>query len=337
MKTKILLNGFGRIGRVLTRILIENGFSGEIYVHNRTYNPNLMEYLLLRDSLYGQLNIPADSKQSKFGNSTVYYIQDAELKRVLRKSTKQFDFLIDTMPHTLLNYKKLINQGIVQKVVISHMFPKSDFTYVFGLNEREYNTRLHNIISLGICDVVALSPVLNFLHRTYGIKSGTILTIHPWLAYQNLLDNTSIGYMETQDYGLYRSAVDNLIPKSTTAIDANLYVLPDLRGKIDGFTIRVPTSSVTIGNLSLVLNRKITKDTVIKELKRFVMANKNICEINDLPLVSKDFQKSKFSFIIDSRFIKLLPENHIQLMLWYDNEWGYAHRIFDFIKLHSKH
>lgn len=167
---KILLNGFGRIGRAITRILIQEKFKGEIYISNRTHNPKLLLYLLQHDSLYGNLNEKIDKEKLKF-------ISNDDLQEIFEKKNQQFDFFIDTTPNINFRYQNLIDNNIVKKVVISHMSDQADFTCVFGMNEHMYDSQKNHIVSMGICDVVALSPILNFMNKIYGIEAGTILTI----------------------------------------------------------------------------------------------------------------------------------------------------------------
>lgn len=326
---KILINGFGRIGRAVTRQLISNKIHADLFVHDRVQNKDLLLYLLEYDSIYGRLK---ELNKTTY-KSRIHFLNDKDFLYLLNHNETSLDYLIDTTPKRYIDYH-LIKKGRVKKIILSHMSDKADFTFVFGVNESLYDSRKHHLISMGICDVVAMAPVLRFLNQNYKILSGNILTIHPWLSYQNLLDNTSLSYMTTLDYGLYRSAIDNLIPKTTTAISANLKVLPELKGKIDGFTFRVPTSSVTSANMSLIIDRQPTLEDLLYEFEKY-SKNLPIISINNKPLVSQDFQKSTSSCIIDTRFIKILPNNLIQLMLWYDNEWGYSARIIDFIKLNS--
>lgn len=328
---KILINGFGRIGRAVTRQLISSNIKADLFINSRTQDKRLLFYLLEYDSIYGRFK----ELEKVSIRSRIHFLNDDIVLQSQSKARISFDYLIDSSPKQSVDYSQLIKSGNFKKIILTHMSSVADFTFVFGVNEQNYDDKLHNIISMGICDVVAMAPILHFFDTNYKIQSGSILTIHPWLSYQNLLDNTSLGYMETLDYGLYRSAVGNLIPKTTTAVTANVVILPNLKGKIDGFTIRVPTSSVTSANISLVVKKQPKIKILMKELEKH-SKRISILAMNNKPLVSQDFQKSTYACVIDTRFLKILPHNLIQLMLWYDNEWGYSARIVDFVKLNSK-
>lgn len=328
---KIIINGFGRIGRAVTRQILSQKIHADLYIHDKIQNKNLLFYLLEYDSIYGRFQEVDKTATRK----RIHFLTNKTFSHLISDSKVTFDFLVDTSPKQYIDYKNLINKGTVKKIVISHLNNSADYLFVSGVNESFYNPQIHHIVSVGICDVVAIAPILKFFNEKYKIISCHILTIHPWLSYQNLLDNTSLDYMNSLDYGLYRSAVDNLIPKSTTAVTAILKVLPMLKGKLDGFAFRVPTATVTSANISLITDKKTSLNNLLIDLNKFSRTTP-VVSLNDKPLVSKDFQQSTYSCIIDTRFIKILPHNLTQIMLWYDNEWGYSARIVDFISINTK-
>lgn len=336
---KVGINGFGRIGRAIFRLISK--YDNIIITHINDINPSIqnLAYLLKYDSTYGKFTsrtIDTDENSIIFDNKRIN-VTNSEMLDHVEWDKSDVDVVIDSSGiisnHKLA--KNLISLG-VKKVIITHSTEIADKTIIFGVNEQDYKSKNDNVISSSICDTNAIAPVLNILNKFNNINCGNILTLHPWLGYQNLSDGPcrSFAYPSEiySNFSLGRASTEAMIPKTTSCVDATLHVMPELSGKLISMSYRVPTPIVSSAILNLKLDHKIDKDEfesiIIKMIER---QKQNIFSLNEDPLISKDFVKNDFSLIIDHRWTKIDGENNIRIVLWYDNEWGYSSRVVDLI------
>jgi glyceraldehyde 3-phosphate dehydrogenase len=343
MQIKVGINGFGRIGRVLTRILHHKKNFKIVAINEIDEDVKNLAYLLKYDSQYGRFNQKVLSAKNTITiNKNI--IKIFNFKRIHEVPWKQnsVDIVIDASGATS-NVKlagKIINSGI-KKIIITHSPDKNiDLTMIMGVNEKDYNYKKHNIISSSICDASALAPVINAIENFWGIESGFVTTLHSRLSYQNLLDGSvrsisSPGH-RWNDYSLGRNSIASLIPKKTTAIQAVCKTIPHLKDKLSGLSYRIPTAIVCGSDITI----KIKKNTDLKKVKNFFKLfekrNKKIFEYQTEQLVSIDHLKTTKSVILDSNYLDVVNGNLLKLIVWYDNEWGYANRVIDILDYISK-
>jgi glyceraldehyde 3-phosphate dehydrogenase len=257
---------------------------------------------------------------------------------------KGLDIIIDSsgVKSNVLLAQKLITKSEVKKIIITHSPDEVDFTMVLGGNELNYNSEMHHLISSSICDATAIVPVLKLINDKYGIETGYITTLHPWLNYQKLLDGPSSSWSVPgsiyHHYALGRSSIGNMIPKPTSALDATFKILPELEKKIGSFSYRTPTSIIGSADITLNLKSNLdSKDLIIDDFKRFESNQKlKIIKNSFDPLVSLDYLKSDYSVHIDHRWTEIVSSRLLKLVLWYDNEWGYTSKVIDQAKFISK-
>jgi glyceraldehyde 3-phosphate dehydrogenase len=219
-------------------------------------------------------------------------------------------------------------RGTVKKVIISAPADGPDATFVLGVNDKSYDPAKHNVVSNASCTTNCLAPVAKVLHETFGIHSGTMTTIHSYTNDQKLLD------LPHKDLRRARAAAINMIPSSTGAAKALHLVIPELKGKLDGYAMRVPTPNVSVVDLTVFVDKAATKETVNAALK--AAANgplKGILGYTEEELVSADFKGNSNSSIVDSEYTKVVGDKCVKVLAWYDNEWGYSCRCRDLIKL----
>jgi len=339
---KIGINGLGRIGRAIFRIL-QNEEEFEIVAIN-DIDPLIENhaYLLNYDSIYGSLTNKVkvnNQKDSLLSNrrETLFY-SESKIEKVPWYSNN-IDYVIDSsgIYTNVVGAHKLIQSGI-KKVIVTHT-PKDsiDQTIIIGANEKVYDPYKHHVISSSICDANACAPVLKTLSDQVGIIDGFITTLHPWLGYQNLLDGNLQSVISPghywKDFALGRASTESLIPKPTTLMPAINKALPDLNLNIEAMSFRIPTSIVSASDIVLTLKRRISENDLMEIFYNLSKKYPDVVLINEEPLVSIDFKGIKQSCVIDIRWIKLINEQKMKLVLWYDNEWSYSQRVVDLAKL----
>ena len=341
---KIGINGFGRIGRAITRIISDTDGITVSVINDIDKDVKNLSYLLKYDSIYGRFN-----KNINYKNNNKISINKKDInfysKKVIDEvpwSEHKLDLVIDSsgVENNVSNAKKILGNRLL-KVLITHSPDKHvDHTLILGVNEKNYDYKKHNIISTSICDASALGPILNQLEKKYGIKSGYITTLHPRLSYQNLLDGSLKSVSNPghswKSFSLGRDSISNLIPKKTTAVKAVTKCLKGLEGKISGMSFRVPTSIVCASDITIKLKSKTTKENLSNHFKKLSMTNKDIFGYQEEPLVSIDHLGTSKSVIVDANFIDVIDSNLIKMVIWYDNEWGYSNRVVDIAKLALK-
>lgn len=340
-KIKVGINGFGRIGRAIYRVNeLKKNF--EIVVIN-DINPDNhnIAYLLKYDTTYGRFEGKVDDDQNSIivdGNKIDIHHQEVISDVPWEKY--DVDIIIESsgVKNNLAHMGELKDK--VRNVVVTYSPDLVDQTIVLGTNEAELDPKNNFVISSSICDSVALSPIIKTLNKVSEIDHGYLITLHPWLSYQNLLDGPSKSWSQPGDvfshYALGRTSPMNLIPKSTSAVLAAGKLFPGLTKKLDSFSFRTPTNIVSSAVLIAHLEKVIKKDKLIK---MFETAEKNqkfdIFKNTTEPLTSIDYTGEPYSAIIDHRWTKV-NKGMIKLVYWYDNEWGYSSRVVDLVRLIGK-
>ena len=332
-KLRILINGFGRIGRAITRINLEKDIFDLVAINDINGDVNNLLYLLKYDSTYGRLKarIKTVDGMLLLNNKKVKYYNNQSLKDIPLDSDN-IDIIIDSSGQNVdtdtINY---YSHKIKHYIVTNE--PGNAKTIIMGVNEDKLVVNKDLYISSSICDSVAFVPIINQLLSEYEIVSGFLTTLHPWLGYQKLLDSSKIEELNDVDgYALGRAALSSVIPKSTSAVKASTRVLPEIRGKIESFSYRVPTATVSSAVLNVTLNKSIDIDKLNNLFINFTKKQKyQIMYLNYENLVSIDYSGFNYSSIIDIKWNKVLNNNNVQIVYWYDNEWGYCCRVLDLV------
>lgn len=338
---RIGLNGFGRIGRAVSRIILQRPDLQLCLINELDPDINNMAYLLKYDSIYGRF----DGRVAVKDNARTLTCNDHDVPVYACRKTeevpwKKYDLnvLVDATgvrANVLASYD-LVKQG-VPKVIITHAPPEVDKTLIRGVNEDQYDARNHHVISSSICDANALAPVLNEINKAWGIENCFVTTLHPWLSYQNLLDGfvssiASPGHF-WKDYSLGRASVMSLIPKDTTSAKATLQVLPELEGRLDAISFRVPTHMVSASDITVTVKDPITAESVNSHFEKKSEKNPEVFGFERDHLVSIDYLGTTKSVIVDSRRTRVLGQHMLKMVLWYDNEWAYSSRVVDLVSL----
>lgn len=338
MKKRVLINGFGRIGRAIARINLKRDIFDLVAINDINPDNKNISYLLKYDSTFGKLdnNISSNKNGIVIDGKEVRVSHESEIKNV---DISDIDIIIESsgINSNILQVEDMSDESSVERFIISNVDSKKAQNVLFGVNEDILIDRSKKIISSSICDVVSLGPVYKVLEDNFGIESGFLTTLHPWLSYQNLLDGPAKSWSQPGDiyshYALGRSSVMSIIPKSTSAVRALSNVYPDAFEKVRSFSYRTPTSLVSSAVLSAVLKKIVSSEEIVSIFKAEEKKQKwNVYYTTDAPLISTDYIGNDYSVIIDTRWIQVVNGNHIEIVYWYDNEWGYSSRIVDIIK-----
>ncbi|HKD06312.1 MAG TPA: type I glyceraldehyde-3-phosphate dehydrogenase [Bryobacteraceae bacterium] len=325
MSVKVGINGFGRIGRNVVRAALNNPEIEFVAVNDLT-DTTTLAHLTKYDSVMGPLDqtVRVDGDSIVIGDRKikVFAVKDpAELDwssvgaQIVVESTGRFTEAKDAAKHL---------RGSVKKVIISAPAKNEDVTIVMGVNDNAYDPAKHNIISNASCTTNCLGPVAKVLHEKFRILKGSMTTIHSYTNDQNVLD------FPHKDLRRARAAALNMIPTTTGAAKAIGLVLPELKGKLDGYAMRVPTPDVSVVDLVAVLDKPTTDKEVNAALKAAAEGElKGILAYTDDPVVSMDMLKNPNSSIVDGQLTKVLDGNLLKVVAWYDNEWGYSNRVND--------
>jgi len=328
MSVKVGINGFGRIGRNIFRAALGDP-SIEIIAVNDITDSLTLAHLLKYDSILGNLpnkvtytddTISVDGKSFK-----VFKVKDpAQLDwpsvgaSIVVESTGLFTTGEEGRKHI---------RGPVKKVIISAPATNPDHTIVLGVNDKTYDPAKHHVVSNASCTTNCLAPVAKVLHDTFEIQVGTMTTIHSYTNDQKLLD------LPHKDLRRSRAAALSMIPTSTGAAKALHLVIPELKGKLDGYAMRVPTPNVSVVDLTVMTEKPATAESVNSALKRAAEGPmKGILAYTEEELVSIDFKGNPHSSIVDSGYTRVVGTNCVKVLAWYDNEWGYSCRCRDLIK-----
>jgi len=337
---RIGINGFGRIGRALTRILLNSSDIQLVVINELDDDIANLAYLLKYDTLYGRLgmNVNIDKHSLVINNK---FIPVFSAKKITDVDWINFniDVLIEAsgVGANVELAHELISKKIVPKVVVTNASTKVDKTIIIGVNEFEYEPFNHHVISSSICDANAVAPLINLVDKNWGIEAVFFTTLHPWLSYQNLLDGPVSSILSPghswRDYSLGRASVSNLIPKDTTAAVATSIVLPHLSGVMEALSFRVPTHIVSASDLSMKLKKHTTISEVNKRFEEFAEKYPHIFSLEKEALVSSDYTGAQQSCIVDARRTRVIDGDFLKMVTWYDNEWGYSNRVLDVARL----
>src|SRR6266849_3983819 len=327
MPTKVGINGFGRIGRNVVRAGINNP-NVEFVAANDLTDTKTLAHLLKYDSILGpfkgEVRVEADAIVVNGKRIKVFAIKDpAEIDwsgvgaQVVVESTGRFTEAKDAAKHL---------RGSVKKVIISAPAKNEDITIVLGVNHAAYDPAKHNIVSNASCTTNCLAPVVKVLYEKFGIEKGSMTTIHSYTNDQPVLD------FPHKDLRRARAAAINMIPTSTGAAKAIGLVMPALKGKLDGYSMRVPTPNVSAVDLVAILAKDATAEEVNAALKAASEGElKGILAYTEDPVVSTDMMRNPNSSIVDAGLTKVMDGNLVKVVAWYDNEWGYSSRVVDLI------
>jgi len=332
MPVKVGINGFGRIGRNVLRASIQDSGIDFVAVNDIT-DPKTLAHLLKYDSVLGIFNADVgygdDCVRVNGKTIKVFKVKDpADLDwtslgaQIVLESTGLFTKAEDAKKHL---------KGSVKKVIITAPAKNEDVTLVLGVNDAAYDPAKHNILSNASCTTNCLAPVAKVLHENFKILKGSMTTIHAYTNDQKILD------LPHKDLRRARAAAVSIIPTTTGAAKAVGLVLPELKGKLDGYALRVPTPNVSLVDLVAFTEKSTTAEEVNAALKKAADGPlKGILEYCTEELVSIDFRANPHSSIVDAGFTKVIDGNCVKVTAWYDNEWGYSCRIRDLINFVAK-
>ena len=328
MATKVAINGFGRIGRNIYRAALNEPELDFVALNDLT-DAKTLGHLLKYDSIMGELR--ADIKVR--GNSLV--VNGKEIQVLAQKDPTALpwkDLGVEVVIEATGRFRdregasKHLSAG-AKKVLITAPAKGEDITIVIGVNEDKYEPENHHIISNASCTTNCLAPVVKVLLDNFGVKRGLMTTIHSYTNDQVLLD------FPHKDLRRARATALSMIPTTTGAASAVSKVLPELKGKMDGLAIRVPTPNVSLVDLVVEVGREVTGEEVNEAFKKAAEGElKHVMEYCELPLVSKDFNSNPKSAIVDADLTRVIDGNLVKVLAWYDNEWAYSCRVVDLIK-----
>ena len=328
MAIKVGINGFGRIGRNVFRASL-NDSNIEFVAVNDLTDPKTLAHLLKYDSILGNLpnKITAGADSITIDNKTIKVFKERDPGKLPWESVGAQVVIESTGHFTDANDAKKHMRGPVKKVIISAPAKNEDVTLVLGVNEGVYDPAKHHIISNASCTTNCLAPIAKVVNDSFKIVSGTMTTIHSYTNDQVILD------FPHKDLRRARAAAINMIPTSTGAAKALKLVIPDLAGKLDGFSVRVPTPNVSVVDLVVFVEKKTTKEEVNAALKKASESGplKGYLGYEEQELVSSDFKGDGRSSIVDAPSTLVVGGNCVKVISWYDNEWGYSSRVRDLI------
>jgi glyceraldehyde 3-phosphate dehydrogenase len=327
MAVKVAINGFGRIGRNVVRAALHRDDIEFVAVNDLT-DTKTLAHLFKYDSVLGTL--PEDIQ----AGTDVITVGGKSIKVFATKDPAQLDWnsvgaeIVIESTGRFTDAKEAYNhmRGSVKKVIISAPATNEDVTLVLGVNDSAYDPALHNIVSNASCTTNCLAPIVKVLHDKVGILKGLMTTIHSYTNDQNVLD------FPHKDLRRARAAALNMIPTTTGAAKAIGLVMPELKGKLDGYSMRVPTPDVSVVDLAAITARPTSAEEVNAAFKAAAEGPlKGILAYTEDPVVSTDMLHNPNSSIVDAQMTKVLDGNLVKVVSWYDNEWGYSCRVVDLV------
>jgi len=330
MKTKVGINGFGRIGRNMFKAALGKDRNFEIVAINDLTTPETLAHLLKYDSCFGKF----DGEVLVKGDTIV--VDGKEIKIIAERDPANLpwgklgvDVVVESTG--IFTKKEAAEKHIkagAKKVIISAPATDEDITVVMGVNEDKYDPALHNIISNASCTTNCLAPFAKVIDDAYGIKKGLMTTIHSYTNDQQILD------LPHSDLRRARAAGISMIPTTTGAAKAVSLVLPHLKGKLNGMAMRVPTAAVSVVDVVFELDKAATAEEINATLKKAAESDalKDYLGFCEEPLVSIDFKEDPRSSVIDALSTMMVGDNMVKVLSWYDNEWGYSNRVVDLIE-----
>jgi len=329
MAVRVGINGFGRIGRNIMRAALGDKNIDFVAVNDLT-NAATLAHLLKYDSVLGNIHATVEAKADSIS------VDGDEFKVLSKRDPAELpwkDLGVDVVFEStgLFTNRDAAAKHLAagaKKVVITAPAKGQDITVVLGVNEDKYDAAKHHVISNASCTTNCLAPLAKVLHQTFGIRNGWMTTIHSYTNDQQLLD------LPHKDLRRARAAALSMIPTTTGAAVAVGEVLPELKGRLDGFAMRVPTPNVSVVDLAAILNKNATAEEVNAALKAAADGPmKGILAYSTAPLVSIDFKGNANSSIVDAEYTKVMDGNFVKVLSWYDNEWGYSNRCVDLLRL----
>jgi glyceraldehyde 3-phosphate dehydrogenase len=328
MAVKVGINGFGRIGRNILRSSLGDSDIDFVAVNDLT-DTRTLAHLLKYDSVLGNLDHEITSTENGIS------VEGDEFRVFSQRDPAAIDWesvgaeivIESTGIFTKAEDAKKHLHGSVKKVIISAPAKNEDITIVLGVNEEKYDPASHHVISNASCTTNCLAPVAKVVHEKFGIRNAQMTTIHSYTNDQQLLD------LPHKDLRRARAAALSMIPTSTGAAKAVALVLPELKGKFDGISVRVPTPNVSLVDVVMTLEKETTAEEVNRAFKDAAHEElRGILAYNEEPLVSVDFKRNSHSSIVDAEYTKVIGGTMLKVLSWYDNEWGYSCRVRDLIK-----
>jgi glyceraldehyde 3-phosphate dehydrogenase len=333
-KVRIAINGFGRIGRqVLKAVLARHKDTMEVVAINDLFDVATNTHLLSYDTNYGRLAVDASVVD---GNMVV---GDWKITNFAERDPKMLpwgDLGVDVVIESTGIFRTGPQNQVhldsgAKKVIITSPAKQEDITIVLGVNEHAYDPQKHHIISNASCTTNCLAPVAQVVHENFGIEKGMMTTVHSYTNDQRILD------LPHKDLRRARAAALNIIPTSTGAAQAVSLVIPELKGKFSGFSLRVPTPTVSVVDFVAHLERETTTEELRAKLKEAANGRlKGILDFCEKPLVSSDFKGDSHSSIVDAEYTTVQGGNMAKIISWYDNEWGYSCRVVDLVDYMAK-
>ena len=335
---RVLLNGVGRIGKAILRIAESKDAFDIVVINELNTNLENIAYSINYDSTYGKFENKFKVKDNSIYNDKTN-IEITNCKNIfdVDLAYHKIDIIVDASG-SIADITK-IKESTDIPYYLTHPNAKADINVILGVNEECLDYTKNKVISTSSCNATALLPILKFLDDNFGIEYGYITTIHPLLNHQKTLDSACIGSQNRDvqcNFEFGRSSTQNMIPSKTTTIDACSYVMPSINHDvISSSSIRVPTPTVGAINVTLTVNKECHKEKLIELLQNYEKNQKSKILLNNTcALVSSDFQGEEFTSIIDHRFIDVKKNKMIKLVIWYDNEWGYASKVVDIVSRH---
>lgn len=332
MATKVGINGFGRIGRNVFRAALNNP-DVEVVAVNDLTDAKMLAHLLQYDTVHGKLDaeVGVDGDNLVVNGQTIKVLSERDPAalgwgdlgvEIVVESTGRFTARQDAAKHL---------EAGAKKVVISAPAKEEDITIVMGVNEDKYDPANHHVISNASCTTNCLAPVAKVLNDKFGIRRGMMTTVHSYTNDQQILD------LPHKDYRRARAAAENIIPTTTGAAKAVSLVLPELKGKLNGMSMRVPSPNVSTVDLVADLEKDVTVEDINETLKAAADGQlKGVLGFSEEPLVSKDYNGNKLSSIVDALSTMVIDNNMVKVIAWYDNETGYSNRVVDLVGFIAK-
>ncbi len=333
-KVKVGLNGFGRIGRAVTRIALDSGAFEIVAINTRKTPPDMLAYLLQYDSVYRKFDKKVEAKENSivvdgYEIPTTMIADIAEIPwdkygaEVVIDATGAFTKKEDLIKHI---------KGSVKKVLLTAPAKDETTHVVLGVNDEAVDWKNEQIISNASCTTNCAAPMFKVLQEEFGVEMGYLTTVHAYTATQSLVDESN----KKPDRS--RAAALNIGPSTTGAAKAVGKVIPSLKGKLDGMSVRVPVPTVSFTDISAVMKKDVTADEINAAFKKYAQgAMKDILGYETAPLVSSDFIGDTHSCIFDASYTKVMNGKLVKIFGWYDNEWGYSCRIVDLVKKVSEY
>ncbi len=330
MKTKVGINGFGRIGRNAFKVAAENDDLFEIIAINDVTDSKTLAHLLKYDSCFTKFEAEVEAKDDAI------IVNGREIKILAVRNPEELpwkelgaDIILEStgLFTKKADAEKHIKAG-AKKVIISAPATDEDITVVMGVNDDKYDPAIHHVISNASCTTNCLAPIAKVIDEEFGIERGLMTTIHSYTNDQRILD------LPHKDLRRARAAAVSMIPTTTGAAKAVALVLPQLKGKLNGMSIRIPTPAVSLVDVVFELKGETDKETVNEALKKAAEGKmKNILGYCDEPLVSIDFKQDPRSSVVDALSTMMAESRMLKVLSWYDNEWGYSNRIIDLLNM----